>query len=358
VAKDYYEILGVAKDASQDDIKRAFRRLAHQHHPDKASGDETRFKEINEAYQTLSDPEKRSRYDQFGTAGPAGSGGVNWNDFQQRSGGFDFRSSGFGDLGDIFGEMFGFGGGRASARARGSDVEVMVSIDFREAVFGAEKTLELSGPHVCDACHGSGGEAGAGTTTCSSCRGSGVVERVQQTILGGIRAQSTCPACHGRGSKPKKACRRCHGSGSVRSKRSLRITIPAGIDDGQSIRLRGQGEPGPSSSEPGDLYVKVRVRPDLMFRRDGSDILTRRAISVSQAALGEKVTVETVDGEVELTIPAGTASGKLFRLSRRGVPHLDGKGRGDQIVEIIVKIPEKLNREQRRLFEDLGRTGL
>ncbi|MBI5404968.1 MAG: molecular chaperone DnaJ [Candidatus Kerfeldbacteria bacterium] len=355
MAKDYYEILGVAKNASQDEIKRAFRTLAHKHHPDKSGGDAEQFKQINEAYQTLSDPAKRSRYDQFGAA--AGSpGGMNWNDFQQ-SGGFN-QTAGFGDLGDIFGDLFGFGGRSRQRAARGGDAEVDLSIDFREAVFGAERVVELSGPHQCEICRGTGGEPGSGTTTCTTCKGSGVVERTQQTILGALRSQATCSTCGGSGSRPKKSCKHCRGTGQVRSKRQLRLTIPAGIDDQQTIRLRGQGEPGPVGSEPGDLYVRVRVRPDPMFRRDGFDLLTRRAVTISQAALGDKIPVETVDGEVELTIPAGTHSGKLFRLSGKGVTRIDGRGRGDQIVEILVKIPDKLSKEQRKLLQQLKSSGL
>lgn len=352
MAKDYYDILGVKKDASPDDIKRSFRRLAHQHHPDKVGGDAERFKEINQAYQVLSDPAKREQYDRFGTAEPAG--GMNWQDFQ-RARGFDFRtgSADGGGFGDIFSEIFGFGG-RREETARGGDVEVELSLDFREAIFGANKVIELSGAHVCDRCHGRGAEPGSALVTCSTCRGRGVVESVQQTILGGIRAQSVCSSCGGSGQRPKTNCKRCHGSGAVRGKRQLRIDIPAGIDDGQSIRLRAQGEPGRPGSTTGDLYVRIRVRPDQMFRRDGDDILTRRTITISQAALGGQVKVETLDGPVDLEVPPGTQSGKLFRLRGKGVPHLKRQSRGDQIVEVIVKVPDKLTREQRRLLEKLA----
>ncbi len=352
MAKDYYHILGVKKDASLEDIKRSFRRLAHQHHPDKAGGDAERFKEINEAYQVLSDPNKREQYDRFGTAAPGS--GVNWQDFQ-RAGGFDFRtgSADFGGFGDIFSEIFGFNGRREEA-AGGADVEVELSLDFREAIFGANKLLELSGPHACDRCHGRGAEPDSALVTCSTCHGRGVVESVQRTILGSIRSQSVCASCGGSGERPKTNCKRCHGTGSIRGKRQLRVDVPAGIDDGQSIRLRAQGVAGRAGSTPGDLYVRIRVRPDQMFRRDGDDILTRRTITISQAALGASVAVETLDGPVELEVPPGTQSGKLFRLRGKGVPHLQRQSRGDQIVEIVVKVPDKLTREQRQLLEKLS----
>lgn len=358
MAKDYYDILGVKRGASDEEIKRAFRRLAHQHHPDKAGGDAERFKEINEAYQVLSDSKKREQYDRFGTTGP--SQGFSWQDFQ-RAGGFDWRTatSDFGDLGDVFSEFFGFGQRpRKRAQARGDDIEVELSIDFQESVFGAEKILEVSGRQLCDRCAGKGAEPGSSLVKCSTCHGRGVVEDVQQTFFGALRAQSTCPSCNGSGEQPKTSCQRCHGTGTVGGKRQLRVTIPAGIEDGQSIRLARQGEPGPRRSEPGDLYARIRVRPDPMFRRDGDDILTRRMISLSQAALGAKISVDTVDGAVRLTIPAGTQSGKLFRLRHKGIPRLDGRGRGDQIVEVMVKFPERLTKEQRELLERLKDSGL
>lgn len=354
MAKDYYSILGVKRDASVSDIKQAFRRLAHEHHPDKPGGNAERFKEINEAYQVLNDPKRREEYDRFGTTSSSGAG-MNWQDFQ-RSGGFDFRSAGvdFGDLGDVFGDMFGFGRSRQAARQKGSDAEVELSVDFREAVFGTEKLLEVAGPHVCDRCNGRGGEPGSALTQCSTCHGSGVVESVQQTILGGIRTRTACPNCGGSGEKPKTNCKRCHGTGATRTKRQLRVAIPAGIDDNQSIRLKGQGEPGGRGAQAGDLFVRIRVRPDPMFRREGEDILTRRSITFTQAALGAQIPVETLDGEVQLEVPGGTQSGKLFRLREKGVPRLDGRGRGDQIVEVVVKIPTKLSRKQHQLLEQLA----
>lgn len=353
MAKDYYQILGVGREASADDIKQAFRKLAHQHHPDKAGGDSQRFKEINEAYQVLSDPAKRQQYDRFGRVDGPGAG--SWPGATP-GGGFDFRTAGFDvdDLGDMFGDLFGFGRSRPRASSRGNDAEVELSVDFREAVFGATKVLELSGASQCDRCQGRGGEPGSSMTSCTTCRGSGVVEQVQTTILGSIRAPQTCPSCGGSGEQSKIKCKRCHGTGAIRGKRTLRVAIPAGIEDGQSIRLRQQGEPGSRGSQPGDLYVRIHVRPDSMFRRDGSDILTRRTITISQAALGASIPVETLDGEVSLTVPDGTQPGTMFRLRGKGVPHLDSHGRGDQIVEVIVKVPTKLTREQKKLLERLA----
>ncbi len=356
MAKDFYEILGVSKGATGDEVKKAFHRLAHQHHPDKSGGDAERFKEINEAYQTLSDPTKRAQYDQFGS-GAGASSGMNWNDFQraQQQGGFNYgQNADFGDIGDIFGDFFGFGRSQSRAKRRGADVQVEFSIDFKDAVFGAEKTIELSGARTCDVCKGSGAEPDSSMVTCTACDGSGVIDHVQQTIIGGIRSQSTCERCGGSGKAPKVNCKHCHGTGSVRGKRQLKITIPAGIDDGQSMRLEGQGEPGPRGAKSGDLFIRIRVRPDQKFRRDGDDILTRRTISVSQAALGAKIDVETVDGTVQLSVPAGTQSGRNFRLRGKGATVLGRSSRGDQIIEVIVRIPEKLSREERKLFEQLS----
>lgn len=356
MAKDFYDVLGVPKNASADDIKRAYRKLAHQHHPDKSGGDDARFKEINEAYQTLGDQSKREQYDRFGASGGA-RGGMNWNDFQraQQQGGFQYGAGDFGDLGDIFGDFFGFGRQRGRSGQRGgSDVQTELSINFADAVSGITAAVDVGGSKVCDVCTGSGAEPGSSLGTCSTCDGRGVIDHMQQTILGAIRSQSTCDKCNGTGKIPKTACKHCHGTGSVRGKRTLNVTIPAGIDDGQSIRLERQGEPGPRGTKPGDLYIRIRVRPDPRFRRDGDDILTRRLISVAQAVLGAKVAVDTVDGPVELTIPAGTQSGKLFRMRGKGMPSVGRGSRGDQIVEVVVRIPEKLSRDEKKLYQQLS----
>lgn len=357
VAQDYYNILGVGRNASQEDIKRAFHRLAHQHHPDKQGGSDHRFKEINEAYQILGDTDKRAHYDRFGSAPNAN--GVRWEE-ASRNGGFDFNmggtQGGFGDIGDIFGDIFGFGSNRRASPSRGSDVEVQITIDFRDSIFGARPVIEIGGLNTCEHCKGKGAEPGTPMTTCSTCKGNGVVGTVQQTIFGAIRSQGVCPSCGGSGERPKTACRTCKGSGSVRKKRTLKVDVPAGIKDGQSIRLHGQGEAGPRGSTAGDLYVRIRVRPDEMFRRDGDDLITRRIIGFNQAALGDDISVKTVDGEVSLHVPAGTQPGKLFRLRGKGVPRINANGRGDQIVEIVVQIPERLSREQRKILEQFKET--
>ncbi|MBU2229501.1 molecular chaperone DnaJ [Patescibacteria group bacterium] len=354
MAKDYYEILGVAKDASQDEVKKAFRKKAHQFHPDKSTGDEVKFKEANEAYQVLSNEQKRKQYDQFGSTadqqggfsaegGPAsGWGGRNDVNFD------------FGDLGDIFGDFFGGSRGRASARQqKGMDVETEMQITFEEAAFGAEKTVELYKTVSCDQCSGSGAKKGSAIEDCTMCRGSGQVDQVQRTILGQIRTRAVCPECQGEGKTIKEKCPTCRGTGVDRANKRIKIKIPAGINNGQSIRLSGEGEAGQRGSIAGDLYVSVRVKPHSEFQRDGDNVFSVSEISFSQAALGDKIKVNTLDGEGQLKIPSGTQSGKVFKIKDKGVPHLNARGRGDQLVEVIVKTPDKLTRKQKELFEKL-----
>ncbi len=359
--KDYYEILGVPKGASEEDIKRAFRKLAHQHHPDMKGGSAEKFKEINEAYQVLSDKTKRQQYDQFGTtfdqAGSAGPGGFGGFDFGQGFGGF--RNGGqfdFGDLGDLS-EMFGgiFGGsagGRTARAARGRHIEMDLKLGFKEAVFGADKDVEVYRRVVCDVCGGSGAEPGSKTIDCVQCGGSGQVRVVQRTILGSIQTVSVCPRCQGSGKVPEKKCRQCGGDGVVKGVKKLSLKIPAGVSDGEVLRVSGEGEPGERGGRPGDLYVTLRVAADPRFTRQGFEILSKIEIPMSQAALGGTVAVETVDGPVELKIPAGTQPGQTFRLRGKGVPLLKKSGRGDHLAEISVAIPRKLTKEQRRILED------
>ncbi len=357
--KDYYELLGVPRDASDADIKAAFRTLAHQHHPDKEGGSAEKFKEINEAYQVLSDKEKRSQYDQFGTTfegaqgpGGPGAGGFNWGDV----GGFG-NGAGFGDLGDIFDTFFGgsrAGRSRTAARPSGSDIQIDAELTFREAVFGTTKDIGLYKHVACDACGGSGNDPNAKITTCSTCQGSGQVSQVQRTILGAMRTVGVCPDCSGEGQRSSKKCKTCHGDGRVRTQKEISVTIPAGINDGQTIRLSGQGEAGGRGGGTGDLYVRVRVRPEPGFERREYAILTDAEVTFPQAALGATVRVPTLEGDVELKIPAGTQSGTVFKLRSRGVPHLNGRGRGDQLVTVRVKIPTKISKHQRKLLEELG----
>ncbi len=359
MAKDYYKILGVSRDATQDEIKRAFRELAHKYHPDKNGGSAEKFKEINEAYQVLSNPEKRQQYDQFGTtfeqaqAQGGFSGFEGFRDFSGFANGFDFD---FGDLGEMFGFADIFGGGRKKTRAsRGRDIEMEMEVDFREAVFGAEKVLELYKPSVCETCVGSGADPQSKITTCYTCGGSGKVQQIQRTFFGSFQTVSTCPNCGGEGKKAERECGECRGSGVVRASKKLKIKIPAGIDDGETIKLSGEGEAGKRGGRPGDLFLTFRVKPDREFRRQGNDILSKAEISFTQAALGDKIGVETLDGKVKLNIPAGTQSGQIFRLKGKGVPNLSGYGRGDQLVEVVVVTPTRLTKRQKELLEELGR---
>ncbi|MFZ6035832.1 MAG: molecular chaperone DnaJ [Patescibacteria group bacterium] len=364
MAKDLYEILGVSKTASADEIKKAYRKLAHQHHPDKQGGNEEKFKEINGAYQVLSDPERRQRYDQFGSqyeqaAGARGQG-FSWEDFARAAGGGfgqgQQTSYDFGDFGDIFGDIFGFGrrsGGRA-ARSRGQDIQADLRITIREAAFGVEKQVSLYKYVECGHCAGNGAEPGSSIETCRTCGGRGQVEQIQQTILGQFRTAAVCPDCHGEGKKASTKCSVCGGTGRKRASEEIRIKIPAGISDGEAIRVSGKGEAGIRGISAGDLYITVHVDSDPAFTREGDDILSTVEISFSQAALGTKAPVETLDGEVMLKIPAGTQSGKVFKLAGKGVTHLRSRGRGDHLVTVVVLTPTKLSRKQKQLLEELA----
>lgn len=349
--KDYYKTLGVEKGASPEELKKAFRALAHKYHPDKG-GDPEKFKEVNEAFQVLGDPQKRQRYDQFGSAafeqgGMGGAGGF--------PGGFNSSGAGFEDLSDLFGEMFG--SARASGRAsRAEDIQVDVQLSFREAAFGATRDLELYKTLSCDRCSGSGAEPGTGKTICKTCGGSGQVTANQRTIFGTFQTRRPCATCRGQGSVVEKPCGKCRGSGAVKGTRKLRVTIPAGIDDGELIRLTGEGESGGAGSQPGDLYVRVRVKKDAEFERDGNDLRLVREIGFSTAGLGGSVTVATLEGTAELKIPAGTQSGTVFRLRGKGIVDPRTGAIGDQYVQVIIKTPEKLSKEQKKLLEDLDLT--
>jgi len=353
VSKDYYEILGVAKTATEEDIKKAFRKKAHQYHPDKGGGDEAKFKEVNEAYQVLGNKDKRSQYDRFGSAYSNQAGGF---------GGFEgFGGQGFNinmdDLGDIFGgfgDMFGFGGsGRRKRSQRGADLEVGITIPFMEAVFGVEREISFAKTATCKTCAGSGAEPGSNPETCKTCHGQGKVNQVQQTMFGRIQMQTVCPTCHGEGKVISKPCKVCRGSGQQRENVTMKVKIPAGISNSEMIRLTGQGEAGEKGAPSGDLYIKVHVTPDKRFIRRGDDIISNISISFPDAALGTKIDIETVDGPVTLKIPEGTQSGKVFMLKDKGVPKLRGRGRGDHLVEVTVKTPTDLTRKEKQLLEEL-----
>lgn len=361
MSKDYYKILGIEKGATTEEIKKAFKKLAMQYHPDRPTGDEAKFKEVNEAYQVLSDNEKRSRYDQFGSdfnAQGGFGGGMNWDDFMRATrggqGGFSGNAD-FGDLGDIFGDLFGFGGGRGArgGRSQGRDVQVDVEIDFKESAFGVERQLNLRKQTKCDVCHGEGAEPGSKIDTCATCGGRGQVVRQQQTFLGSMQTASTCPDCHGRGRKPSKLCKNCGGDGVLAKSTELKIKIPAGINDGEAIRVTGHGEDAPHNGVSGDLYVRIHVKPMHGFHRDGFDVFTETEINFSQAALGDKVEIETLDGQVKLVIPEGTQPEQLIRIKGKGITYLGKTIRGDQYVKVIVKVPKKVNRKLREALENM-----
>lgn len=360
---DYYDLLGVNRGASADDIKKAFRQKAHQFHPDKTNGDAEKFKQINEAYQVLSDPQKRQQYDQFGQTfdqarrqggGPAGAGG-----FGGFPGGGFAGNVDFGDIGDIFGDMFGFGGSRRSRRpTRGQDIQAAVRIDFRMAAFGGQQEFQLRHHVVCSRCQGSGAEPGSQPVTCPTCNGSGQVQRMRQTILGAMQTMETCSTCHGQGTTVDTPCRQCHGQGRREETETITVKVPAGIADGQRIKLAGRGEAGPRGTSPGDLYLEVSIAPDPVFHREDDDILTDADIPLTTATLGGTVDIETIDGPVKLKIPAGTPNGKVFLLKNHGITHLRGRGRGDQRVTINVTIPQHLTAKAKKLLKDLQDEGV
>jgi molecular chaperone DnaJ len=353
MAKDYYDILGIEKGASKDEIKKAFRKKAHEFHPDKSTGDEAKFKEVNEAYQVLSDDTKRQQYDQFGQtfdgAGP-GAGGF---------GGFGgAQGMNFEDLGDIFGEFFGGGGGGfggfggGQRTKRGQDIQVDMKLTFKEAVFGTEKEIELTKTNTCERCAGDGSEPGTDLKTCDHCDGKGFEIKVRQTMLGAMQSRQTCHVCNGRGEIPETPCGDCRGSGVTTGKKKLRVSIPAGVEHGMRVRVRGEGE-AISGGTPGDLFVLLYVPNDEQFEREGAHIYTTKKIGFTQAALGDEVTIETLDGKVKMKIPAGSESGEKLRLKGKGVPHGRMGARGDLFVELHVVTPQKLNRKQKKAIEEL-----
>ena len=352
--RDYYEVLGVGKTASADEIKKAFRRKAVELHPDKQGGDEAKFKEVNEAYEVLKDQSKRQRYDQFGHAGVGGaSGGSNsyggfggeWNGQNIN---FDFGDLG---LGDIFGSFFGGGSqGGSQRQARGNDVETRVEVTFEQAVFGTETSLRLTLDDTCSHCKGKTVEPGHDLKTCEKCKGAGQVVTAVRTVFGNIQQAVVCPDCKGRGKIPEKVCTVCHGKGTERRTQTIELKIPAGIDDGATIRLREHGE-AIADGPKGDLYVHIRVKAHKKFTREGDLILSEEHIDMVSAALGTEIDVDTVDGKARMKVPAGTQSGSDFKLSGHGVPHLRSETRGAHIVTIVVDTPTKLSKEQTDLLK-------
>ncbi len=364
MAKSFYDILGVSKSADEAELKRAYRKLALQFHPDKNKGNaeaESKFKEINEAYQTLSDGQKRAYYDQFGSApgangGPApGAGG--FGGYEVNFGGADF-----GNFGDIFESFFG-GGGRGGSGAsqrrragpyRGSDIETTIKLRFDEAVFGTEKELAINKLERCEICSGSGAQPGAKIVTCKTCNGSGEIRAMRQTIFGQVATQRPCDTCEGRGKTPEHVCTKCQGTGRHKKTDSVSVKIPPGVDTGSTLRVTGKGEAGPLGGESGDLYVNITVEKSKEYVRDGFDIYTEKEISVPQAVLGCEIPIKTLYSDVTLRIPAGTESGKIFRLKEYGVQKLQQRDRGDHLVKITVVIPKKLSKKEKELYEQLS----
>ncbi|MCZ2128486.1 MAG: molecular chaperone DnaJ [Anaerolineales bacterium] len=345
MSDDYYDILGVSRNASDDELKAAFRKLARQYHPDvnKEPHAEEKFKEINEAYGALSDAEKRARYDRFGKAGVNGGAG-GFHDYTV-------------DFGDLFEGLFGgFGGRRArNAPRRGRDLQMRVSLTFEEAIFGAEKEIEFSRDEVCSRCNGNGAEPGTSPVKCATCNGQGEVRQVRQTFLGQMVQSAPCPTCSGRGETIASPCATCRGGGLERKKVKRKVSIPAGVDEGTQIRLNGEGEPGANGGPHGSLFLVLDVKPHQFFKRRENDILLNLDINIAQAALGADVPVPTMEGEETLKIPAGTQSGKIFTMRGKGAPHVRNKNqRGDQRVIVNVAIPTKLTKEQKELFEQLA----
>jgi len=357
---DYYEILGVPRDASQEEIKKAFRRLAHKYHPDKG-GDEKKFKEINEAYQVLSDEKKRAQYDKYGRVfeegGPSGGAETFWS--WPDVNGFEFD---FGNLGEVFEEFFGGWKSRSSRTKnikRGSDIQINIEINLEDTLKTTLKKITLYKQTVCGRCNGSGAEPGTKVKECFSCRGTGQVQQIKKTIFGSFTTITTCPLCKGEGVTPGKPCNVCRGEGRIKGEEDLEIRIPAGIDDQQVIKIVGKGNAGRKGGPAGDLYIKFSIKPHPLFERKGDDLFTQAEISLSQAALGGEVEIKTLENEtLILKIPAGTESGKVLRISGKGIPHFGGYGRGNLYVEIKIKIPRKLTKNQKELLEKLRQEGL
>jgi len=359
MSTDYYSVLDVDKNATQDEIKKAFRKKAHQYHPDKTTGDEAKFKEVNQAYQVLGDKDKRAQYDQFGSGfenAQAGGSGAGFSGFSNASG-FNINMDDLGDIfsgvGDIFGGFSGRREQRQSSSNYGNDINVVLEIEFNDAVFGAEKEIVLNKKVKCDRCNGNMAEPGTKIITCKVCNGTGRVTKIQRTILGQMQVQTVCDNCGGEGKIYTKKCTKCKGTGIINENVKMKIKIPAGIDNGETIRLRGYGEAGEGGGANGDLYLKINVKQDNKFKRDEYDIRSESEINFEQAVFGDKIDIETVEGVVKLKIPAGTQSGTIFKIRNKGIANLRGTGKGDHFVKVKIKTPTNLSRKQKNLLKEI-----
>jgi len=354
--KDYYEILGIRKESSDEEIKKAFRKLAHKYHPDKKGGDEKKFKEVSEAYAVLSDKKKRAEYDSYGKtfAGDYGNGfgGFDYSNFAQGFGNADFEGVEF-DFGDIFSDIFN--GGRGTRTKRGRDISIDIELSFRDAVFGVERRVLITKTGTCEICGGSGAKRGTAMENCSACNGRGQIRETRKSFLGSFTSVRECPACHGKGQVPKEKCAECRGEGVKKKEEEIKFIIPAGINDGEMIRMPGRGE-AVIGGTTGDLYIKIHVKPDAEFKRDGFNITKNLSIKLTDALLGAEYTVPTLDGDITLKVPMGISHGEVLRVKNKGVPN--GKGRGDLLVKIRIDFPQKLSRSAKALIEDLRKEGL
>lgn len=354
--KDYYEVLGLQKGAAKDEVKKAFRKLAAQYHPDKKTGDEAKYKEITEAYAVLGDDKKKAEYDSYGHAfngGAGGQGGFSWADFATQGGfggqqGFEF------DISDIF-ENFGFGGNRQSKETRGRDISIEINLKFKEAVFGTTRNVLITKNSLCSECEGSGAKKGVGMVACTTCSGKGKVRETRQSIMGSFTTVRECSICHGTGEVPKERCGKCAGSGLERKQEEINFKVPAGIENGEVIRMPGRGEAMPHG-QPGDLYIKVHVEVDKNIRREGSTLYTNLPVKLTDALLGSTYTVETLDGEIKVKIPAGITHGEQLRVKEKGVP--TGRGRGDFMIKIAIAMPKKLSKKAEKLIQELSQEGV
>ncbi len=358
--KNYYDILGVSKSASEEDIKKAFRTLAHKYHPDKKGGDEAKFKEVSEAYAVLSDKKKRAEYDTYGrtfagghagAAGGQGFGGFDFSNFQGFGNGQSFEF----DLRDMFGDFFSGGGAPFGGGVRGRDISIDIELSFREAMFGVERRVLISKMGVCDTCTGTGAKTGSKMISCAACNGKGEVHETRNSIFGAVSTSRTCPACRGRGETPETACPACRGAGILKRDEEIRIAVPPGVGDGEMVRMPKRGE-AVAGGHAGDLYIKLHVRPDPKFVREGNNLISELSIKLTDALLGGEYRIQTLDGEETITVPAGVSHGEMIRIRGKGVPH--GRGRGDLLVRVLIGLPKKLSRNAKDLVEKLRAEGI